>query len=189
MEESQLPREQLVFPEEKTPKIWEKIKNIFIFLALLLVVLGSFWLSFQLGKRILFPVKKPRVEITIPEPPPSLKVLEKMGLGTKETTAKEETKEVKALESKPKRLVRVRPKAVASSISYYKVQVGWFKEKAQAQSLAEKVKSQGFEVYLKPINHGWRVQAGAFRTVERAKTLQAQLTAKGFRAKIIYESN
>jgi cell division septation protein DedD len=188
MEESQLPHGESSVPEEKPPRIWIAIKNLFVFLALLVVVAGSFWLSYQLGRRILFPVKKPRVEITIPEPPPSLKVLEELGLGTKEAPGRGAAKKVKPSEAERKPLAAARPRAVVGRY-YYKVHVGWFKEKAQAQSLAEKVKEQGFEVYLKPVSHGWRVQVGAFRTIKGAKALQAQLEAKGFSAKIIHEFN
>ncbi len=66
-------RQHIEIPEKG--KIMTYIKNFFLFLLLVALIVGSFWISFHLGKRILAPVTKEparKLVIAIPEPPPSI---------------------------------------------------------------------------------------------------------------------
>lgn len=160
-----------------------RIRNFLIFLVLIGVVASSFWISFQLGKRILIPIKKipeRRIEVAIPEPPPSIKALQEL---ERIMTPEAGKKKPAAVAVKP---VPVK-KTMAIKPVYYKVQAGVFVDKVNAQALADKVRASGFEVYLKKISTGWRVQVGAFRSKSEAEALQNALIGKGFKSRIIYE--
>lgn len=152
------------------------------FLVLVAVVAASFWISFQLGKRILLPVKKfpeRKIEVAISEPPPSIQALQK-ALSAEVEKPPVETPEAK--KSKPAPVRRI-----AAARHYYKVQAGLYVDKVRAQALAEQVKAGGFDIYLKKVSTGWRVQVGAFRTRNEAEALQSQLSGKGFKSTILYE--
>lgn len=164
--------------KKKNPKDFGWLKNLFVALLLVGIVVGSFWISYLIGKKMLVPVKPlpkrviptPSItpeevlkEVTTP-PPPKIEV------------AKEETK---APSPKP---------AVTEKLHYYKVQAGVFKTKTEALSLAKKLDSSGFPTFVRKLENGmWRVQVGAFKTRNRAEILQGQLKTKGYSSTIIYE--
>jgi len=200
--------------ETKEHKTSGWLKNSLIFLVLLAVVAASFWISFQLGKRILLPVKRPaeqKIDVAIPEPPPDIQALQKLQEVMSEEAKKQETATpepaahevkmpVKAVAPKPavaKKVaapVRVAAKAPAKTAPkistgkrYYKVQAGWFRDKAKAQELADLVQENGFEIYLKKVNSGWRVQVGAFRTKEEAEALRDALEKKNISSQVLFE--
>jgi len=172
-----------------------RVKNILVFLILAGVVVASFWISFQLGKRIIFPVKKlpERIEVAIPEPPPSIQALQKlqeiMSAEVGSAEAKKEEKKVAVVPKKVVKKVVAKPaaKAVITGKGYYKVQAGLFSQKTKALALADQVKTKGFDVCLKKVSSGWRVQVGAFRTKSSAAKLISSLNKKGFKAQIFYE--
>ena len=160
------------------------IKNILIFAALVVVVVSSFWISFQLGKRILLPVKRPeKIQAAVPEAPPSVKALQELEkVAQPEPDQKPEVKpEVKVVEEPQKIAVRT------VYGGYYKVHVGVLDDKIKARELGDKLESDGFDVYIKPVDEGYRVQVGAFRTQAEAEALQSALSEKGFSAEIIEE--
>ena len=73
---------------------------------------------------------------------------------------------------------------------YYKVQIGAFKIKTNAQNLVSKLKLAGFSTYMPAIDNDglYRVQCGAFVEKENAIKLQNQLIDKGFSgAFIVYK--
>nr|MDH3176876.1 N-acetylmuramoyl-L-alanine amidase [Bacillus pumilus] len=61
----------------------------------------------------------------------------------------------------------------------YKVQVGAFKVKANADELAATLKSKGFDAFVVLEGGMFRVQAGAFRTKQNADDLVARLKQAG----------
>lgn len=174
-------------PRPEPPKVWLWVKNLFIFLALLAIVIGSFWLSFQLGKKILVPVRKPRIEVPITEPPPSLKALEKLQLAITKEAEEKVQKEKVSLPPKKEIKKKTGIRGVCLREKYYKVQAGWFKSKDRAIGLAEKLKSKGFEVFVKKVCGGWRVQVGAFKSKVKAEDLQKKLKREGFNTVIVFE--
>ena len=62
--------EENLNPAPKIPSNFPvSIKNIFLLLVLALVVIGSFWVSFKLGEKILVPVKKKpdfKIKVAVP---------------------------------------------------------------------------------------------------------------------------
>jgi cell division septation protein DedD len=228
------PEEQIPAPEnnplppenEPENELFSWLKNAAILLVLLLVVMASFWVSFQLGKRILSPAKNSpeKISIVLPEPPPSLKALQKAlsaeaSMPPKKTGLKmmampkalavapapvvapkpivttkpvpvkiSEPVKAKTVAAKPpKEAVAAKAVVVAPANHYYKVQAAVLKSKDSAATYANKVKAAGFSTYVKKTAAGWRVQVGAFKTKSEAEKLQKKLTAKGFTAKVIYE--
>jgi hypothetical protein len=164
------------------------LKNLLVLLVLVAVIVGSFWVSFHLGRRLLVPVQKTpqQIKVAIPEPPPSIAHLQKL------EDIEGITGEVRHIEVKPvtvTTVARVRPTVgyTAGSGTYYKVQAGFFKVKSNAIALAGKLRASGFESFIRKIDSGWRVQAGAFKSKKWAQDLQRSLKAKGFESVLIYE--
>jgi hypothetical protein len=193
------------------------LKSALVFLVLVAIVIASFWVSFQLGKRILVPVKKPerRIDVAIPEPPASLKELAKAlsreaemkmkarkpklalslppaGIPAKIAEVKVHPRRdlhkkglhSKKLETRPVKPVEIK---VAAADHYYKVQAAVYRDKDNANAMAEKLKNAGFDIYVKKLQSGWRVQVGAFRTKTEADNLCKALSGKGFRSTVLYE--
>ncbi len=167
-------------------KFLKFIKGLFLFLLLIALIVGSFWVSFHLGRRILAPVKKKpaqKIEVTIPEPPPSIAGLQSLEeLETLEAAVKKEVPEPEPEVEKPKTTVYY-PEAQ----KYFKVQAGFFHIKSNALNLAKKIESNGFDTYVKKLSQGWRVQVGAFISKTRALNRMNALKQKGFTAIIVYE--
>ena len=169
------------------------LKNLFVFAVLILVVVSSFWISFQLGKRILLPVKnlEEKIEVNIPEPPPIIKPLqaapEIIGVVPTEAKPAEPIAEPKLVETKPApKPIKVKV-AAAAGRHFYKIQAGLFTEKIKASELADKILGSGFEIYLKRVGEAWRVQVGAFKTKGEANAIQSALSGKGFKSEIVFE--
>jgi hypothetical protein len=186
--ERNIPQEQDVKPMRIPSKSRFSgfLKSLLLLLLLVALILGSFWISFNLGKRLLVPVKKPapaRIEVPIPEPPPSLAGLQRIEDLTKEA------KPVAKPAAKPAAKAPVSAKVCAPQkpCQYYKVQAGFFVNKDNALNLAKKLQSNGFGTFLKKFKNGWRVQVGAFSSKARALQLQKSLKAKGFDSTLIYE--
>jgi cell division protein FtsN len=167
----------------------EIIKNLILSLLLIALIVGSFWLSYHIGKRFLFPAKRipePKIEIAIPEPPaPPVPAVE-----TKKEVQKVEEAAKKPVETKVTKVAKTTKAADASMPAgkhYYKVQAGFFTNKSNALSLIKKLTTQGFSTYLNKLSKGWRVQVGAFKTKSQALSLQRSLGTKGFESTIVYE--
>jgi cell division septation protein DedD len=64
----------------------------------------------------------------------------------------------------------------------YRIQVGAFKLKSNANSLLEKVRKEAGcqEAYVKCVNGVYKVQVGAFSNKQNAMNLANQLKAKGY---------
>ncbi|SKA78465.1 N-acetylmuramoyl-L-alanine amidase [Clostridium sp. USBA 49] len=69
----------------------------------------------------------------------------------------------------------------------YKVQVGAFSKKENAENLTNKLKSQGYSVYMyKDTDSLYKVQVGAFSKKENADKLASKLKADGYNT-FVYE--
>lgn len=67
----------------------------------------------------------------------------------------------------------------------WRVQVGAFNKKKNAEALAARLKKDGFDAYV--MHDGfWRVQCGAFRERENADALAARLKKAGYPAFVRY---
>jgi len=186
------------------------IKNIFVGLLLVGIVVGSFWISFLIGKKVLVPPIKnlPTFEM------PTLKAISKADI-EKATPVNEEPiikereikwTEVKAQLPKPITVTKIKtaakpvavktvskpaaiktPVAQSKGIKYYKVIVGTFKTANEANALVRSLKEKGFQSYVKKLSGLYRVQTGAFDTKEKANPLVVKLKGKGFTPAIIIE--
>ena len=72
--------------------------------------------------------------------------------------------------------------ADTSASNTYKVQIGAYTVKANAEKRLAAVKTAGFEAILKYEDGYWRVQCGAFSVRSNAEALQKRLKGKGFTA-------
>lgn len=76
----------------------------------------------------------------------------------------------------------------ASSKVIYRVQVGAFESKANAENMAKKVKGKGYDTYLVKVGNYYKVQVGAFSNKTYAANMVAKLKSCGFDAFITTES-
>ena len=188
--------------EEKKPNNFIKfLRNLFVLLALIIVIGFSFMVSFQLGKKLLSPANKfaeQRIKANIPEPPPSIRALQKIGLSTstESRVLKRSTKEASFRPSHPpvspvkKPAAGERKKtriAAASGGHYFKLQAGLLADKGKAQELAGRLRAATCDEFIRKTAGGWRVQAGAFKTKAEAVKARQNLSGKGFQSTIIYE--
>lgn len=74
------------------------------------------------------------------------------------------------------------PEAPASSDTWYKVQVGAFSKKANADQLCEELQGKGFEAFVRLIGNWYKVQVGAFKDRSNADKLCRELSGKGYPA-------
>lgn len=71
-----------------------------------------------------------------------------------------------------------------STSTLYKVQLGAFSVKANAEKLEKELKAKGYEAFISKKNDMYRVQLGAFSKKANAETLKAELVAKGYQCYI-----
>ncbi|MDD4179920.1 MAG: SPOR domain-containing protein [Candidatus Margulisbacteria bacterium] len=191
MPESGVPS-QPVELKPRTNRVFSLARTFALFIILIAIVIASFRISFYLGKKVLFQAKKPElkpISAPIPEAPPSIKAMQKL----QEEMAKETAKLPRAEKKVPVKPApapkTAAPRAVRTARlgTYYKVQVGRIADKITANQLGEEVLGDGFDVYIKKVSGGYRVQAGAFRKKTEADALAARLTAKGYQPRVIFE--
>ena len=163
----------------------EFIKSVFVFFLLIGIVVGSFWVSFLLGKKVLLPIKpletKELTPIEEKVPDKTGPVAADEGILPAVTTVEEEVLEPPAKIVKPSTVPLEQNK-------YYKVQAGLFKSKTDAQTMVDKLKANGFSPFIRKLKDGsFRVQVGAFRAKSQAQTMVSQLSQKHFDSIVIYE--
>jgi ribosomal protein L17 len=186
------------------------IKNIFVGLLLVGIVVGSFWISFLIGKKVLVPPIKNLPTFEIPAPKAiSRSDIEKATPVKGESVIQEreiKATEVKAKLPKPITVTKIQtaakpvavktaskpaaiktPVAQSKGIKYYKVIVGTFKTASEANALVKSLKEKGSQSYVKKLSGLYRVQAGAFDTKDKANPLVVKLKGKGFTPAIIIE--
>lgn len=67
-----------------------------------------------------------------------------------------------------------------SSVALYRVQVGAFSVKANADAMAEKIKAAGFNIYMVKVDNLYKIQVGAFSNKDNAYAMVEKLKAAGF---------
>ncbi|MDI6731948.1 MAG: SPOR domain-containing protein [Candidatus Margulisbacteria bacterium] len=152
------------------------LRGLLVFVLLIGVIVGSFWISFELGKRVLGSAGNPPAKIIpvkIPEVPPEI-----AGLQESVSTATTLKKVAAAAHEK-----QVKP----TRNQYYKVQAGVFKDKAGAEDLASMLKEEGIDHFIRKTAAGWRVQVGAYKTRAQAEARRTALKQKGYNPSIIIE--
>jgi N-acetylmuramoyl-L-alanine amidase len=88
---------------------------------------------------------------------------------------------------KPKPAPTPTPKPSTSSGTIYRVQVGAFKSKANAEALEKQVQGKGFDAFVKLVGGLYKVQVGAYSVKANAEAQQAKLKNAGFNAFITNE--
>jgi len=63
----------------------------------------------------------------------------------------------------------------------YRVQVGAFKKKGNADNLAKKLKGQGYDVIVKQVGEFYKVQVGAFSVKKNAQAMYDKLVKDGYK--------
>ena len=149
--------------------------------------MGSFSVSFMIGKRILVPTKKIPTRSFLAE-----KELEKSPFSEAisievETTAREMEKlaskylaeENIEVPAPKKPVVKKSVKGVASYGKYY-VQVGAYSYQSNALNFKKELESKDFSASLVKKGKYYRVYAGSFSTMSQAKAQVAKLKSAGY---------
>jgi hypothetical protein len=190
------------------------IRNFFVGILLIGIVVGSFWASFLIGKKVLVPPVKnlPTYEAPIPKavsktelesatpvkeeevaPLPEKEIREidaKQGLPKPVTLLKPDEVQRPVAVAKPVTLPRSLPTVAekTSTGKFYKVIVGSYKSIADAKTIISALKKKGIQTFSRKTSAGlYRVQAGAFDTREKAAPMLAKLKAGGFSPVVILE--
>ena len=69
----------------------------------------------------------------------------------------------------------------------FRVQIGAFKDRENAEKVLEKAKASGFQTYIRQENNLYKVQIGAFSVRNNAEELKARANAIGLNAVIVIE--
>ena len=163
-----------------------------------LLVVGSFWVSFLVGRKILVPVKKlPKMDVPAvkaysifpqggkTEKGPEKKIIKLVlpPVPSQEAVIRPVKRAKKA--GKKKVVVTVEPEKKANPV-FYKVYAAVEASKDKTADLMKKLGGEGFECYSRQIEgDNWAVQAGAFKDKAKALMLMKDLKAKGFSPKLI----
>lgn len=70
------------------------------------------------------------------------------------------------------------------STTLYRVQVGAYRVKSNADAQLAKVKAAGFDTYMVQVNGLYKIQVGAYKVKANAEAMLKKITAKGFSAYI-----
>src|SRR4051794_19890369 len=80
------------------------------------------------------------------------------------------------------------PSQLSTSVNgLFRVQIGAFEDKDNAEQVLEKVKASGFQTYLRQENNFYKVQIGAFSIRNNAEELKSRANAVGLNAVIVIE--
>ena len=72
------------------------------------------------------------------------------------------------------------PAQTPTTQTLYRVQVGAYSKKANADAMLEKIKKAGFDTYMVQVDGLYKVQVGAYSKKSNADTMAAKLKASGF---------
>ncbi|MFI3172792.1 MAG: N-acetylmuramoyl-L-alanine amidase [Eubacteriales bacterium] len=71
---------------------------------------------------------------------------------------------------------------VVDDDTLYRVQVGAYAEKANAETMLTKIKTDGFDAFVTTVDGLFKVQVGAYSIMSNAATMLAKVQAKGYDA-------
>lgn len=170
------------------------IKNILIFLVLIAVIAGSFWISFLLGKNILTPVKKPpTVELIGTKESDVMEQIGKItfevesitsGLKDSPIATSEDIADYMTPKIASKRTDKIIEKEVKPSLpAAYEIQNGLFSSKANAAALVRTIKGLGYFAQMAKSKKYYRVSTSA-QTLIEAKQIAKVLISRNIEAQI-----
>ena len=80
------------------------------------------------------------------------------------------------------------PSAKPSTEALYRVQVGAYKRKSNADAMLAKIKAAGFDAFTTKVGDLYKVQVGAYREQTKAENAKAQVNKAGFPAVVVKTS-
>lgn len=183
------------------------LSNILWICGSIAMIIGSFWLSFLIGRRILVPIKQPpqkvqeiRKVIPIREPMatiPNKEFLAAFAPINKKTALQKPIKTKRKAQTPRKISIKsiVVPVAQKAPIkkenppiaeSLYRVQIARLYDKDAAIGLMKELQKKEFDVFARDSgNEKWYVQIGAFKDKIKAKKVIADLISKGFENQLV----
>lgn len=143
----------------------EWVKKLFLMAILIAVIVGSFWVSFLLGKQMLLPTKSlpPKLVPLQATSEVSRPILSDISI---EVESKVPVAAVAAVKPAVKEVQAVKKAEVTDK---YNVQVGAFKSYSNAQNQAEALKKKGFSASVSKYGSLYRVLAkGSVTSIKAA---------------------
>ncbi|MDR1113488.1 MAG: SPOR domain-containing protein [Candidatus Margulisbacteria bacterium] len=185
------------------------LKNLLFIVICAVVVLGSFWLSYLVGAQFLLPNKQ-NPSFSVTKGLNKLKRLKNNLMSSQDIVKDEKAFTSYAKPPAPQNIVppevqytpvappkpvappspKPAPKpaakppqtAAAPSGTMYRVVVGSFDTKQEAQDVAENIRADGFPVYMYTADGKYRLQIGAFKSKALATSLMTKATEYGYNA-------
>lgn len=152
--------------------------NVFWVAGAIALIVGSFWISFLFGRRILIPIKRanpPEVVKKI-----SIPVIEE----TKEAVSEKKKITVPFIHKEIKAKDKLKDKIALGKL--YRVQIAKIFKKDEAINLMKDLQAKEFDVFAKNLyNEDWIVQIGAFKDKVKALNVIRELKLKGINNKVI----
>jgi cell division septation protein DedD len=184
------------------------LKNLLFVVICAVVVLGSFWLSYIVGAQFLLPGKQ-NPSFSVTKGLNKLKRLKNNLMSSQDLVKDEKAftsytkppapqtivppevqytpvappKPIETPSPKPAPKPAARPPQTAAATStMYRVVVGSFDTKQEAQDVAENIRADGFPVYMYTADGKYRLQIGAFKSKALATSLMTKATEYGYNA-------
>lgn len=80
------------------------------------------------------------------------------------------------------------PATPSTADTLYRVQVGAYKQKGNADAMLAKIKAAGFDAFTTKVGELYKVQVGAYKSQTNAEAAKAQVTKAGFPAMVVKTS-
>lgn len=187
----------------------QMLSNILWVCGSIALIVGSFWLSFLIGRRILVPIKQPpqkvqeiRKVIPIREPmaaapvkeslsdlsPINKKIALQKSIKPKKKTAVQISRKINVkrivIPVVQKASVKLESTPIADIL--YRVQIAQLYDKDAAIGLMKELQKKEFDVFARDSGNGkWYVQIGAFKDKIKARKIISDLKFKGFDNQVV----
>jgi cell division protein FtsN len=162
------------------------LKNFFLVILLIVVVVLSFWVSFMVGKKMLVPARSLPVRPimpaeTIPALPPEVTLEAKIvSLEVVRVEKKPEVQEVKKETTVAKKTAKKKKKKNFALSAPFTVQLGVFKVRENADTLSTELAKKGFSVEIYDQGSLIRVYSGKFKNTDEAAEHLKEIQEAGY---------
>lgn len=169
------------------------LSNILWICGSIALIIGSFWLSFLMGRRILVPIKQQpqkvqeiRKIIPLKEPIVSEPIKEKVTSKNKIQPLIKQKVNIKRIVIPVAKKISIKKESPVITDSLYRVQIAQLYDKDAAIGLMKELQKKEFDVFARDSGNGkWYVQIGAFKDKIKARKVIADLKSKGLENQLV----
>jgi len=170
----------------KKVRIWEKESFSFI-LSLISVSIVFIFLGYLMGQYGLQMLEQ-KSPVTSSVPQQSASINQQIEKRLEELSANEQAATATSSSANTSSSSQQQSSTVAAGSALYRVQVGAFSQRANAQRLVNSLRELGYEAFITD-GPPYRVQTGAFSSSESAQRYADELIKRGFEVTIVRPDN